>query len=333
MKQGYSIRAAAPGTVVSGTVVPGATTPGTVVDLGALGPQAIGRISPQSTAEGSLFKETLKILDALYSLTSQEVVTSCIDGRSVCPAPEGLYALEKTASAPSPASGANRLSALEKGPDAAGATLALWVAVVLSGHDLPLEGFLRALRDDGVPIGGHSDDHEHSGASGCGANDKLETILQLINNEQTLSCITGLAKGLGMVIEPKCAARLARRAGYLTESPLLGTAAQRLSLIEEYGQSVVLCGGHSEQLIIINTVPKTTLNRSLLKERLGENAAAFNVDLWAFEPSLRRVVVATGLKNPDFDDLFAALLFYNLATALVLCGPEMRVVLRSSKGT
>jgi hypothetical protein len=252
-------------------------------------------------------------LDSVYVPTAATVVASCIDGRGAA----GVVA----GAAGGPGAAA---------PDAAGGTLALWVAFVLNGCDLSLETFLKGLQGGGVPIGGHTDDHAHGGASGCGANDKLDTILGIIGTRRTLGPIVALAEALGAPVSEADALRLSKRAVALrgNGSALLGTPGQRLSLIEEHGSSVTLCGGHTEQLVVINDVPATTLDRAALKRRLGEQAAAFNVDVWAFEASLAQAAAALGLEYPAPQALLVAMLLYNLATALVLCGPSMRLVLR-----
>jgi hypothetical protein len=203
------------------------------------------------------------------------------------------------------------------------------MAVVLNDRDLPLELFLAALRGADIPIGGHTDDHEHSGASGCGANDKLGHILELLSAGPSLARIVELTVGLGIAVSRECVERLSERADALTGSSLLDTPLQRIALLEAYGESVTLCGEHREQAIIINTVPATTLDRLELRERLGEQTAAFNVDLWAFEPSLQQVTAALGLEGLSLKSLLVAMVFYNLATALVLCGPKMPLLLRS----
>jgi hypothetical protein len=204
------------------------------------------------------------------------------------------------------------------------------MAFVLNGCDLALEPFLEALQRADIPIGGHTDDHEHIGASGCGANDKLGHILELISAGPSLARIVALTKELGMAVSEASISRLSKRADDLSGHSLLGTPTQRIALIAEYGNSVTLCGGHAEQLIVINAIPQTTLDRLSLRERLGERAAVFNVDVWAFKESLKQVATVLDQEDRAFEDLLTAMLFYNLATALALCGPSMPLVLRKA---
>jgi hypothetical protein len=281
---------------------------GIVSELGTLGAQAVGSIAPDG--DGSLSRAIRDILSQVYIPTTECVVASCIDGR------DAAVTGDKATDSPS------------KAPDAAGGTLALWMAFVLNGCNLAFEPFLEALRKASIPIGGHTDDHEHIDASGCGANDRLGHILELISAGPSLARIVALTKELGAAVSEADVSRLAKRADELSGSDLLGTPTQRIALIEEYGDTVTLCGGHAEQLIVINTIPQTTLDRSGLRDRLGERAAAFNVDTWAFRESLRQAAAALDQEDLSFESLLAALLFYSLATALVLCGPTMPLVLR-----
>ncbi|MDR1082406.1 MAG: cadmium-containing carbonic anhydrase [Coriobacteriales bacterium] len=290
---------------------------GKISGLGMLGPQAVGGIVPDG--DGSLTRKIRDILDLAYTPTTECIVASCIDGRG----PDSL--------GPELNGDGAMTSKLSKAPDAAGGTLALWVAFVLSGRDVPLEAFLKRLQKAGIPIGGHTDDHEHIGASGCGANDKLGHILELMSAGPSLARIVALTRELGVSVSESCVARLSKRADALNGSELLSTPVQRLALIKEYGSLMTLCKGHTEQLIVINTIAKTTLDRLSLKERLGGRAAVFNVDVWAFEDSLKQAATALDEEDesPPFETLYAAMLFYNLATALVLCAPSMPMALRS----
>jgi hypothetical protein len=278
-----------------------------ISDFGTLGPQAVGGIVPDG--DGSLSRAIEDILGQVYIPTTECVTASCIDGRDI---DDGMA------------------TNTSKAPDTAGGTLALWVAFVLNGCDLPLESFLETAQKAGIPLGGHTDDHEHIDASGCGANDKLGHILELISAGPSLARVAGLSRELGIPVSETSVARISKRADDLGGHSLLGTPTQRIDLIKKYGNLTTLCGGHVEQLIVINTIARTTLDRSSLKEHLGERAAVFNVDAWAFKESLKRTAAALDKEDLSLEGLLLAMVFYNLATALVLCGPSMRIVLRSA---
>jgi hypothetical protein len=83
-----------------------------------------------------------------------------------------------------------------------------------------------------------------------------------------------------------------------------------------------LAGSHNEVVAILNTVPGTTLDRDALRHEFGEEYEAFNVDVWSFEEAARAI-------SPTEDEVtqkVTALVYYNLATTMVLSGKKMRAV-------
>ena len=276
--------------------------------LGSLGVEAIGSIAPAVPPVVDIGAAELgDILDSVYRPTDEQVIAACIDGRSA-------------------------IQSQALSPNAAGGSLALWAALLLSGPDIRFEDFLAGLKAAGIGIGGHTDDHAHGASSGCGANDKLQTILELIAATASSQRIAVLAASLGVVIDEQDAARLAERAAELAGGDGLGTATERLALLRCYGDVSSLCGAHNEQLIVINAVQGTTLDRFALSERFGERAAVFNVDSWAFEPSLLAMTNALGFQDLDLQNLLAALTAFNLGCALALCDSCMPVALRTDTG-
>ena len=295
-------------TNVGNTTNTGDTRPASVAirHLGNLGVEAIGSIAPAAPSVAGIGAvELCDSLDAAYRSSDEQVIAACIDGRSA-------------------------IQSQALSPNAAGGSLALWAALLLSGPDIRFEDFLAGLKAAGIGIGGHTDDHAHGASSGCGANDKLQTILELIAATAGSQRIAALAAGLGVVIDEKDSAKLAERAAELAGGDGLGTATERLALLRCYGDVSSLCGAHNEQLIVINAVQGTTLDRFALSERFGERAAVFNVDSWAFEPSLLEMTDALGFQDLDLQNLLTALTAFNLGCALALCDGSMPVVLRTA---
>jgi len=68
-----------------------------------------------------------------------------------------------------------------------------------------------------------------------------------------------------------------------------------------------------------------TLNRIELKKEFGPNYQAFNVDIWSF----KKAAEAISVNEAEVQQKIAAMVYYNLATTLVLAGPSMRVVVVS----
>jgi hypothetical protein len=216
--------------------------------------------------------------------------------------------------------------------------------------EVDLDAFLAALAAAGLPLGGHSDEHAHGDASGCGANDQMGRILAVLGTAATAPFLATMAEQLGMPLEEEPRGRILEQAAKLAEliaADSLGSSAERLSLISQYGNAPLLAGGHTEQLVVLNQVPGTTLDRDALAAALGAEYSVFNVDTWAVESSTAAVLAVletlatdeageTGEAGeagkagcvPSAEVFGAALLFYNLGTALVLCAPEMPVAQR-----
>lgn len=178
---------------------------------------------------------------------------------------------------------------------------------------------LRFLADSNLPIGGHDDEHAGGEKSGCGANDKLPQIYQFLADNGHVIRETALALGVEVddatheMITGNAAARQEFSAG----SELLG----KLAAIDA-GSIDHLRGDHNEVVAVINGRPDTTLDRQALASEFGDAYEAFNVDVWSFAEAAR----AISLTPEEQNQKIAAMVYYNLATAHVLCGPNMRVV-------
>lgn len=217
-----------------------------------------------------------------------------------------------------------------EGPNAAGGTETIFVGRDLTkdvsvGPEESVENGMRRLvqelTDKGHPVGGHSDDHnaDSSEASGCGANDKLPLIYEMIARK-------------GDVVRRYVEAILGDRIDDATHELIVGNASGRasfntgrevLNVLEEANADVEqLEGSHNEVVAVINMRAGTTLSREMLAEKYGNDYQSFNVDAWAFQN-------AAELISDTADEArqkIIAMTYYNVATALVLCGPNMRVV-------
>jgi hypothetical protein len=212
--------------------------------------------------------------------------------------------------------------------NSAGGTLTYFVADHLTvrgitGDGSTLEGFTRMadhLKDRGVALGDHTDSHAHGDKTGCGANDRLQEIYAYIANRGEV--LRDWASKLGIDGPDEAHERIIRRAGSTTEfsSPTEIKAA----LLERTSPEMIpeLQGGHKEVVTVINTRKHTTLDRDALAEAFGPDTQAFNVDAWQFENAAMQLTD----NEANVDDMVMAMAYYNLATAFVLSGPGMRVV-------
>lgn len=181
----------------------------------------------------------------------------------------------------------------------------------------------RSLRERGFDVGGHTAEDTHGDAnSGCGANDQLAKIYGIIATNG--DALRDLAIAFGIVpTDEEHAAVLAgasRRTEFSSGKDVLD------AMTDEAGTANidVLQGGHKEVVAVINHRAGTTLDRDAVAAAFGDEYQAFNIDAWALENGARALY-------PDGDEAtiartVTAMVYYNLATALALCGPNMRVV-------
>ncbi|MCA9334932.1 hypothetical protein KC953_02200 [Candidatus Saccharibacteria bacterium] len=215
-------------------------------------------------------------------------------------------------------------------PNAAGGSESLMVADDLTTKSFVLDGdattsgqygaLLRYLKENGQQVGGHTAADLHGAPSGCGANDKLSTIYAYIS--QNGDTLRSLATTLGYEVSDDGHALITRnasaRSSFSQGDELLGVLQQNEGRID------VLEGAHKEVTAIINRRNGTTLNRDAVRAEFGDDYQSFNVDEWAFENGAR--MISAHDDDGEVNLKKTAMLYYNLATACVLSGPKMRVV-------
>lgn len=218
-------------------------------------------------------------------------------------------------------------------PDTAGGTLSLVVADDLLSQQYAGDGStLEAARnvyeyiaEAGYEVGGHTADEVHGdGASGCGANDKLQAIYRIIGSEKSAT-IRELAGAFGATVSDETHQSIiegaTRRSAFSSGESILNEV-----ILPIGGEDSVdtLVGEHKEVVAVVNHRTGTTLDRDALEREFGKDYEAFNIDAWSFENGARALY-------PDADDAtiertVAAMVYYNIATAIALCGPTMRVI-------
>lgn len=213
-------------------------------------------------------------------------------------------------------------------PNAAGGTESLMVADDLIGKQFGVNdgttrgayaNLLQFMKKLDYDVGGHDADHKAEHGSGCGANDELETIYGVIVSKGDI--IRQLAAQIGVELDDDTHDLIVKNAS------VRSSFSHGKELLDELkstaGASSVdnLTGKHHEVMAIINTRFGTTLDREAVKSEFGNDYQAFNVDVWAFEEAAKII----SLSVAEQQKIIAALAYYNLATALTLCGPNMRV--------
>lgn len=206
-------------------------------------------------------------------------------------------------------------------PNAAGGSKTMMVADDLTTKGFELGGvsttsgqyeeMLKFLTEKGTPIGVHID---------CGANNKLQMVYDYIaRNEQKLRSTAVL---LGYEIKDSdhglIVSNATKRTDFSEGDEII------IKTKEANGRVDEPIGDHEPVLIAINRREATTLDREAVRDEFGDHYKAFNVDEWSFDEAARLI------SSNDSDEIRqkrTAMLYYNLATAGVLCGPNMRIVI------
>ncbi len=268
-------------------------------------PEAEGSIEAKEHQQDRLDEVTERLLDGEFHVTTEyRIVAGCIDGRCGC----------------------------SLKPTSAGGTESLMVADDLTnkqfqGNDRTTRSAYRNivnfLQKISKPVGGHDDQNASDIATGCGANDKLPQIYDMIARKGDYIRALAVEYGINVddVTHEQIVSNSKDRAEFSTGPEL--KAELDVATNGEYDH---LEGSHNEVVIVLNTQFGTTLDRDALKAEFGDDYQAFNVDVWAFDESANSI--STIDDSEESRRKIVALAYYNFATALTLCGPNIRIIVR-----
>ena len=179
----------------------------------------------------------------------------------------------------------------------------------------------------------HRDDHAHGEQAGCAAADKVGAIFTIIaqRGEQLRSLATEL--GLGSDSSDEAHQQIIRHAADETKLVMASgndlvamVDAQLAKSAEPTGAHTdMLQGSHHEAVVVMNQRAGTTLDRQALArefDRAHEHRQAFNIDTWTFAPSAEALYPGDSTVQQHAT---TAMLYYNLAAIMALCGPRMTV--------
>ena len=178
----------------------------------------------------------------------------------------------------------------------------------------------------------HRDDHAHGEDAGCAAADKVGAIFTIIAQygEQLRSLATEL--DLGSLSSDEAHQQIIRHAA--DESKLVMASGNKLVTMVDAqlaksesteptgAHTDILYGNHHEAAVVMNQRTRTTLDRQTLAQEFDQQYQAFNIDTWAFASSAEALYPG----NPTAQQhAITAMLYYNLAAIMALCGPRMTV--------
>jgi hypothetical protein len=176
----------------------------------------------------------------------------------------------------------------------------------------------------------HRDDHAHGEDAGCAAADKVGAIFTIIaqHGEQLRSLATEL--GLGSDSSDEAHQQIIHHAA--DESKLVMASGNKLVTMVDAqlaksaeptgAHTDMLHGSHHEAAVVMNQRTGTTLDRQALAQEFDQQYQAFNIDTWAFAPSAEALYPGDSTAQQYAT---TAMLYYNLAAIMALCGPRMTV--------
>lgn len=261
------------------------------------------------TPEWSRAAEFVQRLGEYYVPAVQDIIGACMDGRPG--------------------------STAEAVPNGAGGGLLYLVTDrLVRGDSDPIdEANTRVLGQIGqIPatVHVHRDHHAHGEDAGCAAADKVGAIFTIIaqHGEQLRNLATEL--GLGSDSSDETHQQVIRHAA--DESKLVMASgndlvamvdAQLAKSAEPTGAHTdMLQGSHHEAAVVMNQRTGTTLDRQSLAQEFDQQYQAFNIDTWAFAPSAEALYPDDPTAQQQAT---TAMLYYNLAAIMALCGPRMTV--------
>lgn len=178
--------------------------------------------------------------------------------------------------------------------------------------------------------GAHIDNHSTGGNSGCGAIDNAPLVLKNIVRYREKIKQTVLDLDLG-VDEAKIEAVLDNFAAYAKSvANDAYEGAEIVQAIIKRGKVVKeLDGGHKEIFILLNDVPNTTADQSLIRDVTNGTAQLFDVDLWRLKQLSNALYGAT----MEAEDALVSEVVYTLGVAATLTRGDLPVFLAQPKET
>lgn len=268
-----------------------------------LGPAAKGTIEPRADQQDRLDEFTRRIAcGEFYVSTNFQVPFGCIDGRP------GADIKPNSAGGSETLMVADDLTSKRFGT-ADGSTLSAY------------QNLISYLDEQQLPVGGHDDEHTDDVKTGCGANDKLSFMYAMMVKQS--DAIRELAVTIGLFIDEVTHNDIIAKAK-ARESFSVG--AKLLHCLNVSGSDRVdhLRGKHNEVIAVINFRVGMTLDRDQIDKEFEGQYQAFNVDAWSFEEAARSISLGDSV---DIKQKIIAMAYYNIAAALVLGGPKLRIVL------
>jgi hypothetical protein len=188
-----------------------------------------------------------------------------------------------------------------------------------------LERLAALLEANGVHVGGHVDINAASKEfidpvtnkprTGCGANDRLPEILQVMHDDpETISALTDALLGEQQPVQegPVPKEEVVARNGKWNPKNVVNLLGNN-----DGGSVEILVDNHREAAVVANYIEDTTVDRDGVIEDIDEQV--FTVDMWYIDKIARAMTAG----NPDgvqqFSELRRAMTGYQVGTYMTLC--------------
>lgn len=206
-----------------------------------------------------------------------------------------------------------------------------------------------AFAEKDVYCGAHSGAHQVSGATDCGANDKLEPIFEngLLHGENIAVTTQGLVEFAGVDYSSEAQSKVREGWAHALQIPRFfkgSTGESRLNTIldtvgvihevlgseEPVAVSKHLAGKHNEKFIFVNYVEGKTLSQAIFRQKLQELFPDVPKEMLpqVFVVDVPRIGKLTNALTDNADERQVALqsgVAYQLATAATLTDGSLRV--------
>lgn len=296
----------------------------------------MGHITPSERQRARL-PELLQRLDEAYKYVDKPYLVPCMCMNGRC--------IHREASDTRP-----------DGPTAAGGTLTITVGRDLAGfgYDYIASDFASLhyelaseLHDNGYPVGSHCKNLAalHDGdrtidnmTTGCGATDHIADIYAVLRDHSAdLAQFAGVCDiTISSQTIHAVSSATARRLNDKNWMPNpdengLRLVMDELNSVDPTGLVELEPEQHAECAIVINTQQHSTIDRNHLREMFADpddpefRMDIFSVDLWAIAHAAMAFEPRDEMQRAQ---LYESMLLFNLATAYVLCGRGMPVIIR-----
>jgi hypothetical protein len=295
---------------------------GQIADIPWLGTVSAKVMLSKKFTTNHTINEATKRLNEFYVSAKPTAKTRCIDGRYDPLFDEAELGPQLPGGAPGAA------IAYRLGVDKDDLTRSTF----LTDAETMIGNFIRL----GLTPGGHRDEHSDSNKVGCGAIDGMDAILAAMTNPSLVDDHKRVVKMLlGDEFDRESYLRI------MGASVLVNGRSEEyfrnrktvIDILEKRAKNsvAILHGSHSECIIVVNTIPNTTLASNRFAEMFN-GTQAFGYDIW-YSKQIATLLMPRPDQITDRLRFITARVMYVVATLMVLTDGSQRIIVRVPQPT